>query len=108
LETFTILIEEIRNVASFYCDTLETLVIQTRNSQELGAALLNVAHTCKLLKCLKVYCILDKEVVDGILKELPQLKENGNYILKSEMESEPWMIPTRQGLLTLQQQFPYK
>lgn len=108
LETFTILIEEIRNVASFYCDTLETLVIQTRNSQELGAALLNVAHTCKLLKCLKVYCILDKEVVDGILKELPQLKENGNYILKSEMESEPWMIPTRQGLLTIQQQFPYK
>lgn len=106
LETFTILIDEIKNVARFYCDTLETLVLQTRDSYELGVALLDLAHSCKRLKCLKVYCVLDKEVVDGILEELPQLRSSGNYILKSEKEPEPWMIPTRQGLLTIQQQFP--
>ncbi|XP_063440407.1 F-box/LRR-repeat protein 8-like [Mytilus trossulus] len=108
LETFSILIDEIKTVSRFYCDTLETLILQTRNSYELGVALLDLAHTCKQLTCLKVYCILDKEVVQGIHAELPQLREKGNYILKSEMVPEPWMIPTRKSLLTVQREFPFK
>lgn len=107
LETFTILIDEIKNVSSFYSDTLETLVVQTRGSYELGAALLDLAHCCKKLTCLKVYCVLDKTVVDGILEELPNLKKTGNYILKSEMEPEPWMIPERKSLLTVPLEFPF-
>lgn len=92
LETFTRIYDEVGLAAHYYKNTLEKLVLQTRNSDELGRALVRLAGNCKLLKSLFVYCVLDKEVVDEILHVLPDMKESESYILKWQSEPEPWIV----------------
>ncbi|OWF41827.1 F-box/LRR-repeat protein 21-like [Mizuhopecten yessoensis] len=97
LETFTRIFEEVNLAAAFYSSTLEKLVLQTRNSDELGAALLNLARTCKLLKSIYVYCALKKEVVEGILASSALIKEKKDYILKWTADPEPWVVGVEEG-----------
>ncbi|CAL1532318.1 unnamed protein product [Lymnaea stagnalis] len=97
LQTFTMIYEEVNLAASFYEDTLEKLIVQTRPSKELNEALLNVAQKCKKLQTLYVYCLLEKTVVDKILELRPKMKERGSYILKWEMEAEPWTVGKEEG-----------
>ncbi|XP_033755585.1 F-box/LRR-repeat protein 3-like [Pecten maximus] len=97
LETFTRIFEEVNLAAAYYSPTLEKLVLQTRNSDDLGAALLNLAQTCKLLKSIYVYCVLKKEVVEGILASSSLIKETKDYILKWEADPEPWVVGVEEG-----------
>lgn len=97
LETFAICYDEVNLGASLYKKTLEKLVLQTRNSKELEAAVLNVARTCTLLRSLLVYCVLSRETIDEIFRLHPDMKERGTYILKSEVEPEPWVVGVEEG-----------
>ncbi|XP_060063106.1 F-box/LRR-repeat protein 21-like [Ylistrum balloti] len=97
LETFTRIFEEVNIATAYYSPTLEKIVLQTRNSDELGAALLNLARDCKLLKSMYVYCVLKKEVVEEILVSSPLLKEHKDYILKWKADPEPWVVGVEEG-----------
>lgn len=92
LETFTRIYEEVNQAAAYYSTTLEKLVLQTRNSDDLGAALLNLVRTCESLKSLYVYCVLRKEVVEQILDASPLIRTNHDYILKWTPDAEPWVV----------------
>ncbi|XP_055891782.1 F-box/LRR-repeat protein 8-like [Biomphalaria glabrata] len=97
LATFTRIFDEINTAASYYEHTLEKLVVQTRPCKELNEAILNVAQRCKRLNTLYVYCILDKSVIDKILELHPLMKERGTFILKWELEKEPWTVGKEEG-----------
>ena len=97
LETFAICHDEVNLAAALYNKTLEKLVLQTRNSLELEAALLNVARTCTLLRSLLVYCIVRQETIDEIFRLHPDMQERGTYILKTEVEPEPWVVGVEEG-----------
>ncbi|ESO84864.1 hypothetical protein LOTGIDRAFT_236076 [Lottia gigantea] len=97
LETFTMLFDEINLAASYYRNTLERLVVQTRPSRELEEALINVTTKCHKLKSLIVYCVLSEETVDKIHALCPRLKEERNYILKTVMDPEPWIVGVEEG-----------
>ncbi|KAH9515487.1 hypothetical protein Btru_011165 [Bulinus truncatus] len=75
LATFTTIYDEINTAASYYENTLEKLVVQTRPCRELNDAVLNAAQRCKKLNTLYVYCVLDKSVIDKILELHPVMKE---------------------------------
>ena len=92
LETFTTIFEEVRLATRYYKDTLTKLVLQTRPSVELSAAILDLCSKCHQLQSLLVYCVLDKETVDAILELKPEMKRRGSYILKWELEPEPWIV----------------
>lgn len=97
LQTFTMIYEEVNQAASFYRNTLEVAVLQTRNSPELGRALVNLARHCSHLHTLIVYCVLKKEVVDEILSLRPKMKKDGTYILKWKPQAEPWYVGIEEG-----------
>lgn len=97
LETFAICYDEVNIAASIYCNTLEKLVIQTRNSPELETALLNIARACPLLRSLLVYCVVRQEAIDEIFRLHPEMEERGTYILKTEIEPEPWVVGVEEG-----------
>nr|KAG5685716.1 hypothetical protein BaRGS_027981 [Batillaria attramentaria] len=92
LETFTRIYEEVNQATTFYHKTLEKVVLQTRNSEELERALIRMAENSPRLRCLKVFCVLRPEAVERILELLPDMKRSGNYILKSQMEEGPWVV----------------
>ncbi|KAL3860443.1 hypothetical protein ACJMK2_010566 [Sinanodonta woodiana] len=92
LETFTKIHAEVNLATSYYTRTLEKIVLQTGKSTELEEALVSMARKCTRLKCMMVYCILKKSVVDQILHLLPEMRETGSYILKWEMDTEPWVV----------------
>lgn len=85
LETFTRIYEEVNMAAAYYKNTLQKLVLQTRNSVALEDALLNVAKKCLLLRSLLVYCVVRQETIDEIFRLHPDMRERGTYILKSEI-----------------------
>ncbi|GFO25341.1 F-box/lrr-repeat protein 8 [Plakobranchus ocellatus] len=97
LLTFCRIYPEVRLAASFYNDTLVKLVTYTRPSKELEDALLEVAQRCSLLHTLYVYCVVRKETVDKILEMCPVMKKAKTYILKSEIEPEPWTVGQEEG-----------
>ena len=97
LVTFSRIYPEVRLAASYYRETLVKLVVQTRPSKELEEALLEVAQHCFLLHTLYVYCIVRKEIVNRILELCPAMKTKKTYILKSEMEPEPWTVGQEEG-----------
>lgn len=97
LETFAICYEEVNLAANLYSETLEKLVLQTRNSLELENALLNVARKCTLLRSLLVYCVVRREIINEIFRVHPDMEERGTYILKSEVEPEPWVVGVEEG-----------
>ena len=97
LETFAMCFEEINMAARYYKDTLQKLVLQTRNSVDLEQALLNVARECTHLRSLLVYCVVRQEVIDEIFNLLPDMKALGTYILKSVAEPEPWVVGVEEG-----------
>ncbi|KAK3589310.1 hypothetical protein CHS0354_026965 [Potamilus streckersoni] len=92
LETFTKIYDEVNLATSYYKRTLEKIVLQTRNSVELEEALVDMARKCTRIKCMMVYCILKEEVVNHILNLLPEMRETGSYILKWEIDIEPWVV----------------
>lgn len=92
LETFTRIYDEVNQAVTFYHKTLEKVVLQTRNSEELQRALIRMAETCPNMRCLKVYCVLSEETVERILDLLPVMRRSGNYILKSQMQEGPWVV----------------
>jgi len=92
LETFTRIDEEVNLASAYYSNTLETLVLNTINSQELGNALINLSLTCKCLRSLYVYCVLNRAVIEEILANCPKMKESKNYILKWKQDPEPWVV----------------
>lgn len=92
LQTFTMIYEEVTQATSFYKNTLEVVVLQTRNSPELERALVNLARRCAQLHTLCVYCVLKKDVVDEILALRPKMKEDKTYILKWQAQAEPWVV----------------
>ncbi|GFS05845.1 F-box/LRR-repeat protein 8 [Elysia marginata] len=97
LVTFSRIYPEVQQAARFYKETLVKLVVQTRPSRELEEALLDVAQNCHLLQTLYVFCIVRKEIVDQILELCPVMKKNKTYILKSEMQPEPWTVGQEEG-----------
>lgn len=97
LETFTRIFEEVNLAAAYYAPTLEKLVLQTRNSDDLGTALINLTQTCKLLKSIYVYCVLKREVVEEILASSPLIRETKDYILKWTADPEPWVVGVEEG-----------
>ena len=90
LETFTYIYDEVNLAASYYRDTLEKVILQTRNSAELNKALINLAQSCLKLKSLHVFCVLEKETIEKILALHPDMRESGTYTLKSVLEGHPW------------------
>ena len=92
LETYTMIYSELNQAALAYADTLEMLVVQTRYSDELGKALINISTTCHKLKELYVYCVLKRWVVEEILSNLPHLQESHHYILRWKQSPEPWTV----------------
>ncbi|XP_062567672.1 F-box/LRR-repeat protein 8-like [Saccostrea cucullata] len=97
LQTFTMIYEEVNQATSYYKNTLEVVVLQTRNSPELGTALVNLARNCHKLHTLIVYCVLKKEVVEEVLALRPKMKEDGTYILKWKPQAEPWVVGLEEG-----------
>lgn len=97
LETFTRIYEEVNMAAEYYKNTLQKLVLQTRNSNELEEALLNIARKCFQLRSLLVYCVVRQETIDEIFRLHPDMQERGTYILKSEVEPEPWVVGLEEG-----------
>ncbi|KAK7114149.1 F-box/LRR-repeat protein 8-like [Littorina saxatilis] len=92
LDTFTRVYDEVNHATNCYHKTLEKMVLQTRNSEELEQALLRMAENCKRLNSLVVYCVLSESVVSQILELRPQIKNSGAYILKSRMQEGPWVV----------------
>ncbi|XP_046544126.1 F-box/LRR-repeat protein 8-like [Haliotis rubra] len=97
LETFTYIYDEVNLAAVLYNKTLEKVVLQTRNSSDLGDALIKLCSRCERLTSLLVYCVLEKRVVDAILAARPDMKKRGTYILKWEPEPEPWTVGVEEG-----------
>ena len=97
LETFTRIYEEVNMAAEYYKNTLQKVVLQTRNSVALEDALLNLAKKCSLLRSLLVYCVVREETIDEIFRLHPDMRERGTYILKSEIEPEPWVVGVEEG-----------
>ena len=97
LVTFSQIYPEIQMAASYYRKTLVKLVVQTRPSKDLEEALLAVARHCFLLHTLYVYCIVSKKIVDQILELRPDMRKRKTYILKYEMEPEPWTVGQEAG-----------
>ena len=97
LETFTRVYEEVNMAADFYKNTLQKLVLQTRNSIALEEALLNVARKCHGLRSLLVYCVVRQETIDEIFRLHPDMQERGTYILKSVIEPDPWVVGVEEG-----------
>lgn len=85
LETFTYIYDEVRLATAYYKNTLEKMVLQTplsRNSPELNAALLELSQACHKLKALHVYCVLEKDTIDKILADHPEMQLTKSYTLK--------------------------
>ena len=97
LETFAMCHEEVNLAASYYSNTLEKLVLQTRNSLELEQALLSIARRCSLLRALLVYCVVSRETIEEIFRLHPDMETRGTFILKSEVEPEPWVVGVEEG-----------
>uniref|UniRef100_T1JID9 F-box/LRR-repeat protein 8 n=1 Tax=Strigamia maritima TaxID=126957 RepID=T1JID9_STRMM len=85
LETFTFIHDEIRLASQHYAKTLNKLIVQTRPSKELNAALLILSDRCIYLKSLHIFCVLDKETVEVILQQHPDMKTGGNFTLRHEV-----------------------
>ena len=92
LETFTRIYEEVNHATTCYHKTLQKVVLHTRNSEELGRALVRMAENCKRLHSLIVYCVLNESIIDQILELRPEIRRQGSYILKSRMEEGPWVV----------------
>lgn len=90
-ETFSEIYKELNLAVDYYGGHLEKLVLHTHNSKELSGALQNVGLHCQRLKTLWVYCVLDRELIEKLLDSFPEMRMRQSYILKSEMEPEPWM-----------------
>ncbi|KAL5022650.1 hypothetical protein ScPMuIL_001805 [Solemya velum] len=90
-ETFSEIYKELNLAVKYYSSHLEKLVLNTHNSTELSGALRNVGQHCSKLKTLWVYCVLDKELIEELLDHFPEMCKRKSYILKSEMEPEPWL-----------------
>lgn len=97
LETFAMCFEEVNLAASYYNNTLVKVVVRTRNSRELEEALLNLARSCTLLRALHVYCVVREDTIREIFRLHPNMEERGTYILKSEVEPEPWVVGLEEG-----------
>ncbi|KAK7114148.1 hypothetical protein V1264_000259 [Littorina saxatilis] len=92
LETFTRVFDEVNLATNCYHKTLEKMVLQTGNSEELEQALLHMAENCERLNSLFVYCVLSESVISQILELRPQIRTSGAYILKSRMQEWPWVV----------------
>ena len=97
LETFAECHDDVNNAASYYSNTLSKLVLRTRNTSLLEEALLNLVRSCTHLKALLVFCVVRPEVIEEIFRLHPEMKERGTYILKSEVEPEPWVVGVEEG-----------
>ena len=97
LETFTRIYEELNMATAYYKNTLQKVVLQTRNSVALENALLNLAEQCSMLRTLIVYCVVRQGTIDKIFDLHPDMRERGTYILKSEIEPEPWVVGVEEG-----------
>lgn len=97
LETFAECHDEVNKAATYYSNTLLKLVLRTRNTRALEEALLNVARTCTRLRALLVFCVVSPDVIEEIFRLHPDIKSRGTYILKSEVEPEPWVVGVEEG-----------
>lgn len=97
LETFTRIYEEVNMAAEYYKNTLQKLVLHTRNSVALEDALLNIARNCHQLRSLLVYCVVSQETIDEIFRLHPDMQERRTFILKSVEEPEPWVVGVEEG-----------
>lgn len=97
LETFAECHDEVNKAAAYYSDTLLKVVLRTRNTVMLEEALLNLARTCTRLRALLVFCVVRNEVIEEIFRLHPDIKSRGTYILKSEVEPEPWVVGVEEG-----------
>ncbi|CAH1779125.1 unnamed protein product [Owenia fusiformis] len=91
LDTFTRIYDEINIAASYYGNTLEKLVVQTTESDELNSAVLNLVENCPNLKSLHVFCVLEKSIIDRIFELRPVLREKNTFTLKHIKEPHPWV-----------------
>ncbi|KAL4234666.1 ubiquitin-protein transferase [Mactra antiquata] len=97
LETFAMCFEEIKLASMYYSKTIVKVVVRSRNSPELEDALLNLARTCTLLRSLHVFCVVRQNTIDEIFSLHPDMKERGTFILKAEVEPEPWVVGVEEG-----------
>ena len=91
LETHTTIYDEINSATHFYRNTLEKVVLQTRSCRELDDALLNLSANCQRLRSIHVFCVLQKNTVEAILIQHPEIKENATYTLKYTADPHPWI-----------------
>ena len=90
--TFTRIASEMELARLYFNETLEVLVVNTKPDEEFEQALLALARSCKKLSTLYIYGVLKKEVVEEVLSLLPNVKTKGSYILRWEMDPEPWTV----------------
>ncbi|KAK3085281.1 hypothetical protein FSP39_000997 [Pinctada imbricata] len=80
IENYAEMNDHLLRVSRLYRRSLESLVITTDNSkysEDIGTALVQVVTKCTKLKKLMVYTTLTKEVVEEIYKILPNLRNQG-------------------------------
>lgn len=97
LKTFAICHDDVNLAASYYRNTLTKLIINSRNSEQLEESLLNVARSCTRLRSLEVYCTISQDTIDEIFRLHPDMQERKTYILKSQVEPEPWVVGVEEG-----------
>ena len=93
LETFTYMYDDVRQATNRYGDTLETLVLLSpisRNAPELNDALVELASCCRRLRAMHVFCVLNSDTIDAILKSLPAMQRSNTFTLRSEQGQSPW------------------
>ncbi|XP_035824901.1 F-box/LRR-repeat protein 8-like [Aplysia californica] len=90
--TYTRITLEVNLAKMFYDRTLEKLVVHTKPNAEFEQTLLALVRACRKLHTLYVYGVLRKEVIEEIFTLSPEMKSKGSYILKWEMEPEPWTV----------------
>ncbi|XP_039618942.1 F-box/LRR-repeat protein 8 isoform X1 [Polypterus senegalus] len=88
LITYTYLVNEVQFTASNYSTTLEKLVLQTTSSEELNAALIDLASVCASLKEIHCYCVVSAGVIQAFTTCCPKL---WRYTLKVSKEPHPWL-----------------
>nr|XP_008109944.1 PREDICTED: F-box/LRR-repeat protein 8 [Anolis carolinensis]XP_008109945.1 PREDICTED: F-box/LRR-repeat protein 8 [Anolis carolinensis] len=87
LNTYNYMVNQVRFVTGSYSRSLESFVLRTTPSEDLDAALIELAKKCLRLKEIHCYCVVGQDVVDAFLAHCAQLK---SYTLKITKERGPW------------------
>ncbi|KAG8143909.1 hypothetical protein E2320_001049 [Naja naja] len=87
LNTFAYMVYQVRFATTNYSGTLEKLVLRTTSSDELNAALIDLARKCARLKEVHCFCVVSHAVVEAFLSSCPRLE---SYTLKTSKERSPW------------------